>query len=88
MECRHCGLVHGIEVKLKMIIVTVKLVEGHQVPSYYDNVLCSNSRLLHSTVKKYKFFLKKMTGFVTRFRGADHTQPPVGHQVMELVDLG
>ena len=29
-----------------------------------------------------------MTGFVTRFRGADHTQPPVGHQVMELVDLG
>ena len=31
---------------------------------------------------------KKMTGFVTRFRGADHTQPPVDHQVMELVDLG
>ena len=28
-----------------------------------------------------------MTGFVARFRGADHTQPPVGHQVMELVDL-
>ena len=29
-----------------------------------------------------------MTGFVTRFQGADHIQPPVGHQVMELVDLG
>ena len=29
-----------------------------------------------------------MTGFVTRFPGDDHTQPPVGHQVMELVDLG
>ena len=29
-----------------------------------------------------------MTGFVTRFRGDDHTQPPVGHQVLELVDLG
>ena len=52
MECRHCGLVYGIEVKLKMIIVTVRLVEGHQVPSYYDTVLCSNSRLLHSTAKK------------------------------------
>ena len=54
MECRHCGLVHGIEVKFKMIIVTVRLVEGHQVPSYYDTVLCSNSRLLHSTFKKKK----------------------------------
>ena len=85
MECRHCGLVYGIEVKLKMIIVTVRLVEGHQVPSYYDTVLCSNSRLLHSPVEKKK---KKMTGFVTKFRGDDHTQPPVGHQVMELVDLG
>ena len=31
---------------------------------------------------------KKMTGFVTKFRGDDHTQPPVGHQVMQLVDLG
>ena len=29
-----------------------------------------------------------MAGFATRFRGADPTQPPVGHQVMELVDLG
>ena len=59
MECRHCGLVHGIEVKLKMIIVTVRLVEGHQVPSYYDTVLCSNSRLLHSTVKKIQKKKKK-----------------------------
>ena len=65
-----------------MVIVTVRLVEGHQVPSHYGTALCNNSRLLHSAVKK------KMTGFVTRFRGADHTQPPVGHQVMELVDLG
>ena len=59
MECRHCGLVHGIEVKLKMIIVMVRLVEGHQVPSYYDTVLCSNSRLLHSTVKKIQKKKKK-----------------------------
>ena len=59
MECRHCGLVYGIEVKLKMIIVTVRLVEGHQVPSYYDTVLCSNSRLLHSIVKKIKIKKKK-----------------------------
>ena len=59
MECRHCGLVHGIEVKLKMTIVTVRLVEGHQVPSYYDTVLCSNSRLLHSTVKKIQKEKKK-----------------------------
>ena len=31
-----------------------RLVKWHQVPSYYDTVLCNNSRLLHSTVKKKK----------------------------------
>ena len=32
----------------------MRLVKWHQVPSYYDTVLCNNSRLLHSTVKKKK----------------------------------
>ena len=31
---------------------------------------------------------KKNGSPVTRFRGADPTQPSAGHQVMELVDLG
>ena len=31
---------------------------------------------------------KKKARPVTRFRGADPTQPSAGHQVMELVDLG
>ena len=31
LRCHHCGVVEGIEVKLKMVIVTVRLVEGHQV---------------------------------------------------------
>ena len=35
-----------------MVIVTVRLVEGHQVPSHYGTALCNNSRLLHSAVKK------------------------------------
>ena len=43
-------------------------------------MLCNNSRLLHSTVKKNG-------RLVARFWGADHTQPPVGHQVMKLVVL-
>ena len=37
-----------------MVIVGARLVKWHQVPSYYDTVLCNNSRLLHSTVKKKK----------------------------------
>ena len=83
----HCGLVGEMLVNSKMVIVEVMLVTQHQVPFYYDTVLYSNSRLLYSTVKKKK---KKKNGrFVTRFRGADHTQPPAGHQVMEFpVDLG
>ena len=34
-----------------MALVRVKVVEQHQVLSYYDTVLCSNSRLLYSTVQ-------------------------------------
>ena len=51
--------------------------------SHYDTVLCNSSRLLHSTVKKENGRL------LTRIRGADHSQLPAGHQVMEFwVDLG
>ena len=35
-------------------IVTVRFVEGHRVPPYYDTALCNNSRLLHSTIKKWQ----------------------------------
>ena len=42
-----------------MVIVGARLVKWHQVPSYYDTVLCNNSRLLHSTVKKKKKKKKK-----------------------------
>ena len=39
--------------------------------------------------KQNKTNKKKHDRLLTRFRGADHTQPPVGHQVMEFwVDLG
>ena len=60
----HCGLVGGIQVNSKMVIVGVMLVTQHQVPFYYDTVLYSNSRLLYSTVKKKinKKKLKKMAG--------------------------
>ena len=34
--------------------------------------------------KKNNKKIKKNGRFVTRFRGADHTQPPAGHQVMEF----
>ena len=61
-----------------------RLVEQHQVLSYYDTVLYSNSRVLYSTVKKKKKNGRPVTGF----RGADPTQPSAGHQVKELVDLG
>ena len=38
--------------------------------------------VLHDTVKKNGMR-------ITSFRGADHTQPPAGHQVIEFwVDLG
>ena len=66
-----------------MVIVRARLVGQHQVLSYYDTVLYSNSRVLYSTVKK-----KKNGRPVTGFRGADPTQPSAGHQVKELVDLG
>ena len=63
-------------------------MEQHQVLSYYDTVLYSNSRVLYSTVKKKKKKKKKNGRPVTGFRGADPTQPSAGHQVKELVDLG
>ena len=37
-----------------MVIVRARLVGQHQVISYYDTVLYSNSRVLYSTVKKKK----------------------------------
>ena len=52
----HYRLVYRIEEneKKKMVIVRARLVEQHQVLSYYDTVLYSNSRVLYSTVKKKK----------------------------------
>ena len=37
-----------------MVIVRARLVEQHQVLSYYDTVLYSNSRVLYSAVKKWQ----------------------------------
>ena len=42
----------------------------------FVHIMCHHCGLIHDRL-------------LTRFRGADHTQPPVGHQVMEFwVDLG
>ena len=48
----HYLLVLGLELKYEMVRVRVRLVEQHQVPSYYGTALCKNVMLLHSTVEK------------------------------------
>ena len=80
----YCSIIIAwlIESRKNMVIVRMRLVERHQVLSYYDIVLYSNSRGLYSTVNK------KYGRPVTRFRSADPTQPSASCQVMEIGQLG
>ena len=52
--CHHCGLVHRIEVKFQNGHCDGEVGGRTSSSSYYDAVLCSKSRLLHSIGNKIK----------------------------------